>query len=219
MQGVKIMSNISDLNEIQRRTNQLINFEDGFWDLLLGSIFMMLAIYPVTRELLGPEWNLVLFLVVLATLVAAQLLLRRYVSAPRIGYAEPRRSPKLRLVLVFTILMVLITFGLVLVTLLSPASASIPVEASPGRGYLVELIVVLVMGGLFSALGYIFGVRRLYFYGWMLGLANLASVYMEHNAGWTVLIPLAVAAGIIMLIGLVLLARFLRKYPVRAEAA
>jgi hypothetical protein len=213
------MSKTTDLRQIQRRTNQLMNFEDGFWDLLLGCIFMMLAIYPVTRELLGPVWNLVLFLSVLALLVAAELLLRRYVSGPRIGYAQPRRSPKLRLVLVFTILMVLITFGLVLVTLLSPESVpSAPVEASAGRSYLVELIVVLFMGGLFSALGYLYGVTRLYFYGWMLGLANLASVYMVHNAGWTVLIPLAMAAGIILLIGLVLLVRFLRKYPVRAEA-
>lgn len=213
------MSKITDFNQIQRRTNQLMNFEDGFWDLLLGCIFMMLAIYPVTRELLGPVWNLVLFLSVLALLVAAELLLRRYVSGPRIGYAQPRRSPKLRLVLVFTVLMVLITFGLVLVTLLSPESVpSPPVEASPGRSYLVELIALLVIGGLFSALGYLYGVTRLYFYGWMLGLANLASVYMTHNAGWTVLIPLAIAAGIILLIGFVLLVRFLRKYPVRAEA-
>jgi hypothetical protein len=213
------MSKITDLRQIERRTNQLMNFEDGFWDLLLGCIFMFLAIYPVTRELLGPAWNLVLFLIVLALLVAAELLLRRYVSGPRIGYAQPRRSPKLRLVLAFTILMVLITFGLVLVTMLSPESVpSAPLDASPGRGYLVELIVILVMGGLFSALGYIYGVRRLYFYGWMLGLANLASVYMEHTAGWTFFIPLAIAAGIIMLIGLVLLVRFLRKYPVREEA-
>jgi hypothetical protein len=214
------MSKITDFNQIQRRTNQLMNFEDGFWDLLLGCIFMMLAIYPVTRELLGPVWNLVLFLSVLALLVAAELLLRRYVSGPRIGYAQPRRSPKLRLVLVFTVLMVLITFGLVLVTLLSPESVpSPPVEASPGRSYLVELIALLVIGGLFSALGYLYGVTRLYFYGWMLGLANLASIYMTHNAGWTVLIPLAMAAGVILLIGFVLLARVLRKYPVRAEAA
>lgn len=213
------MSKITDFNQIQRRTNQLMNFEDGFWDLLLGCIFMMLALYPVTRELLGPVWNLVLFLIVLALLVAVELLLRRYVSGPRIGYAQPRRSPKLRLVLVFTVLMVLITFGLVLVTLLSPESVpSPPVEASPGRSYLVELIALLVIGGLFSALGYLYGVTRLYFYGWMLGLANLASVYMTHNAGWTVLIPLAMAAGVILLIGFVLLVRFLRKYPVRAEA-
>ncbi len=216
------MSKTTDLRQIQQRTSQLMNFEDGLWDLLLGSIFMFLAIYPVTRELLGPVWNLVLFLIVLALLVVAQLLLRRFVSGPRIGYAEPRRSPKLRLVLIFTIVMVLLTFGLVLVTLLSPrpdSSSSVPAEASTGRSYLVELITLLVLGGLFSFLGYLYGVTRLYFYGWMLGLANLASIYMVHNAGWTILIPLAIAAGIILLIGFVLLVRFLRKYPRRAEAA
>lgn len=216
------MSKTTDLRQIQRRTHQLMSFEDGLWDLLLGSIFMFLAIYPVTRELLGPVWNLVLFLSVLALLVVGQLVVRHFVSAPRIGYAQPRRSPKLRLLVIFTILMVLITFGLVLWTLLSPGpeiSASVPAEDSSGRSYMVELIVVLVMGGLFSTMGYLFGVTRLYFYGWMIGLANLASVYMVHNAGWTVLIPLAIAAGIILLIGFVLLVRFLRKYPLRVEGA
>ncbi len=216
------MSKTTDLRQIQRRTHQLMSFEDGLVDLLLGSIFMFLAIYPVTRELLGPVWNLVLFLSVLAVMVVGQLVVRYFVSLPRIGYVQPRRSPKLRLLVIFTILMVLITFGLVVVTLLSPGSestSSVPAEASPGRSYMVELIVVLVMGGLFSTIGYLFGVTRLYFYGWMLGLANLASVYMVHNAGWTVLIPLAIAAGIILLIGFVLLVRFLRKYPLRVETA
>ena len=216
------MSKTTDLRQIQRRTHQLMSFEDGLWDLLLGSIFMFLAIYPVTRELLGPVWNLVLFLSVLALLVVGQLVVQHFVSAPRIGYAQPRRSPKLRLLVIFTILMVLITFGLVLWTLLSPGaeiSASVPAEDSSGRSYMVELIVVLVMGGLFSTMGYLLGVTRLYFYGWMVGLANLASVYMVHNAGWTVLIPLAIAAGIILLIGFVLLVRFLRKYPLRVEGA
>ena len=39
------MSNTTDLREIQQRINQLISFEDGLWDLMLGSIFMLLAIY------------------------------------------------------------------------------------------------------------------------------------------------------------------------------
>lgn len=214
------MSEITNFRQLQQRIFQLTIFEDGLWDLLLGIIFMFLAIYPVTRELLGPVLNIVLFLGLMALAVAGQLLTRRVISEPRIGYAQPRRSRGLRLILVITILMVLITFGLVLLTLLGPGSVSAPdlsAEPSSARSYTVELIVLLAMGGLFSALGYLFGVRRLYFYGWMLGLANLASVYMEHNAGWTFLIPLALAAGIIMIIGCVLLIRFLRKYSLPDE--
>jgi hypothetical protein len=214
------MSEMADFRQIQRRVFQLVSFEDGLWDMLLGLIFLALAVYPVTRELLGPEWNIILFVALLALLSVGQLLVRRRVSGPRIGVAVPRRTPKMRLLVVITFVMVAVTIGLVVLTLLAPEpehATNAPLEASPRRGYLVELIVVLVMGLLFSAMGYLFGVTRLYFYGWMVGLANLASVYMTHNAGWTFLIPLAVAAGIILIIGLVLLVRFLRTYPLPAE--
>ena len=216
------MTETPNLRQVQKRIYLLSNFEDGLWDLLLGTIFMLLAIYPLTREALGPEWNIVLFLVSLGLLVGAQLALRHFISGPRIGHARPRRTPKLRLLLIFTIIMVLLTLSLVLVTFLGPGSEAVPSsasETSTERGYAVELIVVLVIGVLFTAMGYIFGVSRLYFYGWLIGLANLASVYMTHNAGWTFNIPLAVLAGGIMLVGFVLLSRFLRKYPIRAQEA
>jgi hypothetical protein len=216
------MSEITDFRQIQRRITQLTSFEDGFWDLLLGIIFLLLSIYPLTRERLGPEWNVVLFLGLLALMVMGQLALRYFVSGPRIGYVVPRRSEKLLLVLILTVGSVLITFGLLMLTLLSPGAESTPsppTAASAGRSYIVEFIVLFLMGGLFSLMGYLFRVTRLYSYGWMLGLAYLASVYLEHNAGWTFHFPSAIAASIILLIGFVLLIRFLRKYPVRAEAS
>jgi hypothetical protein len=216
------MSEITDLHQVQKRIYQMMNFEDGLWDLLLGTIFMFLAIYPITRELLGPEWNLVLFLGGLVLLAVGQLALRYFISLPRIGYVRPRPSPKLRLLAIFTVIMVLLTFILLMVTFLGPGSEAAPsatVETSTERGYTVELITVLVIGGLFSAMGYFFGVSRLYFYGWLIGFANLASVYMTHNAGWSFNIPLAVVAGMILLIGFVLLSRFIRKYPIRTQEA
>jgi hypothetical protein len=215
------MSDLNDLPQIRRRIAQLTTFEDGFWDLLLGAMFLFLSIYNLTRERLGPVANVALFLVVIALMAAAQLVLRRLVSEPRIGYVRSRRSPKLLLVLALTAGMVLITFGVLMLTLLSPGAEPLSAPATPpasaGRGYLVEIITLLAIGGLFSLLGYVFQVKRMYLYGWMLGAANLASVYMEHNAGWTFLFPSAIAAGIIFLIGLIRLARFLRAYPVPAE--
>lgn len=216
------MFETTDFRQIQRRMAQLTSFEDGFYDLLQGIIILLLSIYPITRLQLGPEWNVVLFLILLAMMVMGQLVLRYFVSGPRIGHVVPRRSAKLLLLLILTVGAVLITFGLLMLTLLSPgaeSAPSLPAETSAGRGYMVEIIVLFFMGGLFSIMGYFFRVTRLYFYGWMLGLAYLASVYMEHNAGWTFLIPLAIAAGIILLIGFVLLIRFLRKYPVRVEVS
>lgn len=216
------MSESINLRDVQKRTMQLSTFEDGLWDLLLGSIFMVLAIYPITRELLGPSWNLALFLFLLVCLSVGQLVTRHFISGPRMGYVQTRRTPKMRLLLVVTAVFVLLTLGLVLLTFFSPerlSSGSEPTTPSPVRSYLVELIFVFVIGGIFSAMGYIFGVARLYFYGWMLGLANLASVYMSHTAGWTLQVPGAIAAGIILVIGFIQLLRFLRNYPIRTQEA
>jgi len=216
------MSEAINLRDVQRRTKQLSEFEDGLWDLLIGSIFMVLAFYPVTRELLGPTWNLTLFLFLLVFLVVGHLVARHFISGPRMGYVQPRRTPQMRLLLVVTAVFVLLTLGLVLLTLLSPgwlSSGSEPSTPSLVRSYGVEWIVVFVMGGVFSAMGYMFGVARLFFYGWMLGLANLASVYMVQSAGWTFHVPTAIAAGIILVIGFTLLLRFLRNYPIRTQEA
>ena len=207
---------MSDLRKVQQRTQRLLTFEDGLWDMLLGMMFLALALYPVTRAWLGAEVNVVLFLALLGLIVALQLVSRQFISSPRIGYARQSRSPKLRLLVGFTVFMVLLTFGLVALTLLSPEakSSAAQVTSNPvGRGYLVEFILIFVLGLIFSALGYIFGVARLYAYGWMLGLANLASIYLEHNAGWIFLGPLALAAGIILVIGVARFTRFIQKYP------
>jgi len=216
------MSEAINLRDVQRRTKQLSEFEDGLWDLLIGSIFMLLAFYPITRELLGPTWNMAFFLFLLALLVVGQLVARHFISGPRMGYVQPRRTPQMRLLLVVTAVFVLLTLGLVLLTLFSPgllSSGSEPSTPSLVRSYGVEWIVVFIMGAIFSVMGYRFGVARLFFYGWMLGLANLASVYMAHTAGWTFLLPAAIAAGIILVIGFTLLLRFLRNYPIRTQEA
>jgi len=216
------MSEITDFRQIQQRIYQLMSFEDGLWDMFLGIIFMFLAIYPVTRERLGPEWNLVLFMSLLTLAVVAQLVARHFISTPRIGSATLPRTPKVRFFVILTFVMVLLTTGLVLLTFFSPergSTSSVPPEAPHERSYLVEFITLLVLGVLFAVLGYLFGVVRLYFYGWMVGLANLASIYMVHNSGWVFLLPLAIAAGIIILTSVVLLIRFLRKYPVREARA
>ena len=79
------MSEQNLFKQVEQRTIQLINFEDGLWDLMLGLIFMALAVYPLTRQWLGPEWNLVLFLVVLGVVIFVQQVVRRRVSVGNVS--------------------------------------------------------------------------------------------------------------------------------------
>ena len=53
--GVIAMSDQINLRDVQKRTMQMMNYEDGLWDMLLGALFLMLSIYPITREKLGPN--------------------------------------------------------------------------------------------------------------------------------------------------------------------
>jgi hypothetical protein len=217
-----MMSESPNLRDVQKRTIQLMNFEDGLWDLLLGTIFMTLAAYPVTRVLLGPVWNLVLVIGLILLLAAGQLIIRQRFATPRLGYAKPKRTPALRLILAITVLMVVLTFGLAILTMIGPGLPPISLSSTGTQwwqSYLVEIIVLLVMVGIFSGMGYLFGVPRLYFYGWLLGGTNVASVIMNQGASNGFDLPLAIAAGIIILIGAGLLIRFIRKYPVWTSEA
>jgi hypothetical protein len=216
------MSEAPDLRRVHRRTLRLMNYEDGLWDLLLGFVLTLLAVYPVTRARLGPPLNAALFVGVLLLGVAAYRVAQLRFSTPRLGYAESRRSPALKLLLVITIALVALTFGLVFLTVAGPDPLP---NLTPGRGplqlhaYLVEIVVLLAMVSLFGGMAFVFGVPRLFLYGWLLGAGNLASVIMNRDAPEAFNLPLGLAAAVILLIGLGLLARFIRKYPIRSAEA
>lgn len=203
--------------EAQKRTARLVNYEDGLWDILLGLIFLALSLYPVTRRIFGPEVNLGLFLLLLACLVAGLTLVRRSVSVPRIGLVKMRRTPQQAALTAALVVLVLLTLGLVVMTLLSPGwipnlrFANLPTWVDELK---VDIAVTFVVVAVFSAMAYLFGVVRVYFYGWLIGLGNLASTALMLYAGFTFNLPLAVASGIIFAIGVWLLVRFVHKYPV-----
>jgi hypothetical protein len=212
------MSDLPSIQDVQRRTRRLMTYEDGSWDLLLGMIFVLLAVYPITRARLGPGWNLVLFIGLLFAASGIQIFLKWKFALPRLGYAKGLPSRKLKAVFVATIVCVILTFGLVVLTLRDSSWLGALVPGSGPiwfRRFMVDILVVLVMVGIFSTLGYIFGVTRLYLYGWLLGIGNLTAAIIYDGAPEGFNVPLGLAAGTILAIGATLLVRFVRNYPVR----
>lgn len=210
------MSTTPNIRDVQRRTTRLMNYEDGLWDLLLGTIFMLLAVYPITRARLGPAWNLALFISLMVVAFGIQVLLKRQFAMPRLGYAKGRRSAKLKALLVVTIGLVVLTFALVVLTMQDSGWVTALVPSGGPiwlRRFWVDILVLPFMVGIFSSLGYLFGVVRLYLYGWFLGIGNLAAAIIYDGAPEGFNVPLGVAAGAILAIGAALLVRFLRKYP------
>jgi len=201
--------------EAHKRTIRLVNYEDGLWDILLGLTFLALSVFPVTRRMLGPEINLGLFLAVLALLVVGLTLVRRSLSVPRIGIVKMRRTPQKTALTISLFVMVLITLGLVVVTLRFPAWLPRLSGSKPGwvSDLQVDIALTVVLIGVFSAMAYLTGVVPVYIYGWLIGLGNLASTALILYAGFTFNLPLAIASTVIILIGVVLLVRFIYRYP------
>ncbi len=215
------MSEAPSFKDVQKRMMQLTNYADGIWDLLLGFIFMLLAIYPVTRAALGPTWNFILYLACLFIAVVIFLFARFRISIPRLGYVKPKRARSQKLLVLVLIILVSATLALVIATLISPESTGPSTTSTPtflGR-YWVDLLALAFLVLIFSGMGYAFGVNRLYLYGWLIGIGNLATVLYNRGAPERFNLPLAIAAAIIMLIGVSHLIRFLRNYPVQAEEA
>jgi hypothetical protein len=215
------MSQNAELRHAQQRTIRLLNYEDGLWDILLGLVFMLLALYPITRALLGPAWNMGFFLAALALLIVLYTVARRAIAGPRMGIVKPRRTPALKIALAVIAILVVLTLGLVLLTLFSPSWLP-GTEGGTARTWLsrywVDIIALFFIAGVFSMMGYLFGVGRLYLYGWLVGIGNLASTALY--SGWGAFnLPLGIASGIIIITGACLLARFLRRYPAHPQEA
>ncbi|MCL5996523.1 MAG: hypothetical protein M1546_10805 [Chloroflexi bacterium] len=214
------MSQHISLEQARRKAIRLLNYEDGLWDILLGSIFVLLSIYPVTRNLLGPALNLLLFLAIMAILIAGFSYARRVISVPRIGIAKMHSTREQIVTRVILIALVLITVTAVVATLLSVPNASEP-RTGVGRGWIdvlgVDIAVAVVTIGFFSLMAYLFGITRMYLYGWLIGVGNLASTALDLYMGYQFHFPLAIGGVIIVLLGAIRITRFLRQYAIPTE--
>ncbi|MCX6095147.1 MAG: hypothetical protein NT125_00230 [Candidatus Bipolaricaulota bacterium] len=111
------MPEMIDVGEVRKRAVRLLRFKDGLWDILLGSVFLLMSVYPLTRELLGPTWNALAFGLVLIVLLLGAAWARVALVIPRRGVAKPRPSTTRTITLVFRVTLVLALLTVVLWTL------------------------------------------------------------------------------------------------------
>ena len=203
------MNNNLDLKQTERNSFKLAAYADGTSDLGLGLVFILLGIYPFTREQLGPVWNFPLFLAVLGLLVFAQYRLKSRLAPSRIGIVKlgPRIQKRFRSALLATIILLALT---VLTWVGAADGIFFSLSAWLGR-YGMEIIVALIMLSIFWGIAYTMEIQRFYFYGLLLAacfpLQHLLPVFVYEG------IPYLAAGGIITGIGAYLLVSFLKRYP------
>jgi hypothetical protein len=188
-----------NLKEIERKA-WTSYFEDGLWEFFFGALFLLGGIRSLTNN---ASYTLLLLVPILILPVGKKL-----ITIPRLGHVKfgPARKLKQRRVIAVLTISVLAT----LLLLLPPHSGL----------SLAELPISPIMAGwiavVFGLIAYYLGFRRLFAYGLLYALSELLWGQFGEPIGPIVQ---AISGIVILLVGVVVLTRFVRRYPLPSEAA
>ena len=193
------MAHNIDLQSVERRAWTLY-FQDGLWDIFLGLLFLGGGLRNLTDNL----W----FYLLVAAGVLILILGKRWITAPRLGQIKfgKQRNARQNVVRV-------VAFGVMLFT------AVVFIFAVTGQdlsGIPVGWIFVILVPGVFLLMAYMLDFTRLYFYTILIvAFMIITELVGDPAAAWA-----QIVAGLVPLtVGIVLLVRFLRRYPVIDEEA
>ena len=182
-----------NIKEIQRKV-YLAYFSDGLWDILLGTFIMLFTVHVIPFP---PLTAIVCYMVGYFVVI----FLKRRITHPRVGYARISWNRKVPIMLFMPLLVV----GIIVLV------GGLVAYISVTLGIVFESQYI-VMGTLFAAvvafIAYRFKVKRWYIYALLILVAYVLREWSSLSLRYGTFI----FGGIILLVGMVVLVRFLRKY-------
>ncbi|MFX1325387.1 MAG: hypothetical protein ACFE8N_10550 [Promethearchaeota archaeon] len=210
------MSDNFDLEEIEKKAWRS-TLEDGIFEIYFGILHLSLTLGIVLDEVLPSPYNIVLTFSVIGLGLIFFLFAKKYISQPRLGkvkFGRKRiaRKAKTIAVLVINFLALLVIY---LIGVLNPEfRINLP-------GYLYGLIVGLLFFTLpLCFVAYFLQFNRLYLIAILLGLSFFLDeifALLLIPEPFDSLIAFSLISVSILSIGIVVLIRFLRKYPLQKE--
>ena len=204
------------LKEAERKAFRSM-FQDGIWDIYLGSLLLLMGLGPVMGSKL--EDGSMTIPGILGLLVGAACIpmlgfwaSKKFITTPRIGLVEfgPARKAKRKKVRLILSVSVLVGVVLLLFTLVMANNPPTWVSVAwliPAGIWGINSVVVFSLGA------YYLDFPRAYIYGWLYALPFPTSILLYESFDLPLIMPYAVVSGGMMLVGLVLFIRFLRDYP------
>ena len=211
------MSRDINLKELERKAWRSV-FQDGLWDIYLGLLLMALAIYALLSKTKLPEaQQMVIYIGLMALSMLVLWAGKRFITLPRMGRVKfgPRgktRRRKAAVLLAISVLVGALVFIVTSLGLKGNLSDGLPLHLVVPAAWALNMLVLFSLGA------YFLDYDRLYLIGVLYALAVPLLIWLDEFAGIKLgFIALAVPAGIILIVGLVVLVRFLRDYPLPAE--
>ena len=215
------MSEKINLKELERKAFRS-TFQDGLWDIFLG--FLLLNMGGSTL-LGGSEMSPLWSMIVLTVFAGVVLLLfwagKKFITTPRIGSVKfgAQRKSKLKSVRLVLFMSVLVG-ALMSIWGVGSRVAGVPYLIAqvplPAYVWAVQCVVV------FSLAAYFMDVTRFYFYGVLYALPFPLGILLAENMDLAGASSMAITFGasgaVMVLVGAVLFARFLRRYPLPKDS-
>ncbi len=205
------MSQKINLKELERKAWRSF-FDDGLWDLYLGLLLLSMAISAGLSDAgLSETLHYGLYIGVLVLAMGLLWAGKRLLTAPRLG--RVKFGPKRELNWVRLILLGSVVLGALLYLLaVGVKEGRLPKLDMQLLGPVVWVVNVCVVFGLGA---YLLGFDRLYIIGVMYALAVPGDIALTKLTQADLsFVAFGVPATVILIMGLVVLIRFLRRYPV-----
>lgn len=209
-----------NLKELERRAFRS-TYQDGLRDIYLGLIVVCMAFFILRPDGGYGAWNIILLLLAVALASLVFWAGKKYITLPRMGQVSfgPQRTQKKRTLAIILGVVVLIQAAVVLVTAAGWLDAGFGAKLSSTLGVgSLERMLVAGLGSLFVGpamilMAYYGDFLRGYYIAVLMALAVFLMLLFNQPI-YPVLI------GVLILVpGVVLFVRFLRKYPLhRGEA-
>ena len=201
-----------DLKKIEKKA-WTSYFQDGLWDILLGLILLNFGIAPLIEDITGITY-LLSYNVVLIVAFIIFYSGKKYITTPRLGkvkFSAERKTKQKKTTLVVALS---VLFGLIVFAFAATDFLSFKTTIYFGA-ILFGINAVIV----FSVMAFFLDFNRLYVYGWFFALSivivEISRPYVSST--FDNIIGFGIFGGIILLIGIAYLIRFIQKYPLQTE--
>jgi hypothetical protein len=206
-----------DLKKLERRVWTSF-YEDGIWDIYLGLLLSSIAVGAFCTDTgLTENYSIFGHVGILVFAILFLWLGKRFITVPRIGTVVFGPRGRARLTKAQILLAISCVSGLAAFLLIASTVANASAR-QPVMDYIVPIFWTVNMLVLFSLAAYFLNYRRLYIIGFLYAIAVPADKIMRQLLHIELsVVAFGVPAMIILIIGVVVLVRFLRKYPFPGE--
>ena len=210
------MTEAINLKELEKKAFRS-TFQDGLWDIFLGIILMAMAVNTLLSRIGVSELETMAVFIGLEVVAIIVLIAgKKRITVPRIGHVKfsPKRRAKLtkvRLVLALSVIVGLVAFVAATAMRGNPSAIMSPGILFP-LGWMVNALIV------FGLMAHFMDFPRLYIIGILYAITLPIDSALHELAGIKITyIVFGIPAAIILVMGFVILSRFLRDHPLPAE--